>query len=254
MGNWDIATPAGSDPKSQGDDRIRELKEALQEALRCQDSEGDESIFPGIDPSNAPVHRYRGLKGTTAQRPASGQYGLYFDTTRNVLQRDNGSTWDDIATVIPSGTVMCFFQAAVPTGWTQVVSQNDKVLRVVSATGGGSGGTSAISTGHSHTVNSHTHTGPSHTHSTPAHTHTLADGASVGILTVDGRDIIKSGGLLNANGSSGSSGSANKTQFTTDSGGSGTTGAEGTGATGAATPGTDTVILAYIDVVLGSKD
>jgi hypothetical protein len=37
----------------------------------------------------------------------------------------------------PSGTVMSFFQATAPTGWTQNVTYNDAILRVVSGTGGG---------------------------------------------------------------------------------------------------------------------
>lgn len=41
---------------------------------------------------------------------------------------------------IPSGTVLAFFQAAAPVGWTQVVTHNNKALRVVSGAGGGSGG------------------------------------------------------------------------------------------------------------------
>jgi hypothetical protein len=45
------------------------------------------------------------------------------------------------AAVIPVGTVMLFYQAAAPTGWTQVTSQNNKALRVVSGTGGVAGGT-----------------------------------------------------------------------------------------------------------------
>jgi len=42
------------------------------------------------------------------------------------------------AAMFPSGTVMSFFQAAAPTGWTQVTTYNDAALRVVSGTGGGS--------------------------------------------------------------------------------------------------------------------
>ncbi|SEK64387.1 hypothetical protein [Nitrosovibrio tenuis] len=48
--------------------------------------------------------------------------------------------------LIPSGTVMSFFQAAAPTGWTQVTAHNDKALRIVSGTGGGSGGSVAFTT------------------------------------------------------------------------------------------------------------
>jgi hypothetical protein len=46
---------------------------------------------------------------------------------------------------IPAGTVILFYQAAAPTGWTQVTTQNDKALRVVSGTGGTAGGTTAFS-------------------------------------------------------------------------------------------------------------
>ena len=76
----------------------------------------------------------------------------------------------------PSGTVMVFHQASAPTSWTQVTSQNDKALRVVSGTGGGIGGTHAFTSPPS---TAHTHTGPSHTHSTPSHSHshTLSAGA-----------------------------------------------------------------------------
>lgn len=97
MGVWDVATPAGSDPISQGDDRIREAKTAVQESLRAQTTEGLEAVFPGSAPSTAPVYRYRGLKGTTGAKPASGQYGLYTNTTSGMLERDNGTTWDVIA-------------------------------------------------------------------------------------------------------------------------------------------------------------
>lgn len=46
---------------------------------------------------------------------------------------------------IPSGTIMLFFQASAPTGWTQVTSQNDKLLRIVSGAGGGTGGSWVLS-------------------------------------------------------------------------------------------------------------
>jgi len=50
------------------------------------------------------------------------------------------------AAVIPAGSVMLFFQAAAPTGWTQVTTQNNKALRIVSGTGGGTGGSVAFTT------------------------------------------------------------------------------------------------------------
>ncbi len=50
------------------------------------------------------------------------------------------------AVVIPSGTVMSFFQANAPTSWTKLTSHNNKAIRVVSGTGGGSGGTQPFTT------------------------------------------------------------------------------------------------------------
>lgn len=246
MGVWDKNTPLGTDPKSQGDDRIRELKTALEEALQGGASEGDEAIFPGTAPSTAPVFHYRGLKGTTGARPTSGQYGLYFDSTRNVIQRDNGATWEDVGSVIPAGTVMCFFQAAAPTGWTQVVTQNDKVLRVVSGVGGGSGGTIATSTGlaHAHTVASHHHS-ISHRHATPVgnqngSTSYYAFNDSWG----EGTETRSHTVLLNA--TSTTSGSLPFMK----------TGNTDTADSGNEAPVTDSQlgVLAYADVILASKD
>tara|TARA_R100001082_G_scaffold111263_2_gene94537 strand:+ start:4986 stop:8990 length:4005 start_codon:yes stop_codon:yes gene_type:complete len=47
---------------------------------------------------------------------------------------------------IPSGTVMLFYQSAAPTGWTKSTSHNNKALRVVSGSGGGSGGNNTFTT------------------------------------------------------------------------------------------------------------
>jgi len=47
---------------------------------------------------------------------------------------------------VPSGTAMLFYQAAAPTGWTQVTTLNDYDLRLVSGAGGSTGGTTAYST------------------------------------------------------------------------------------------------------------
>ena len=43
-----------------------------------------------------------------------------------------------------SGTSMLFLQAAAPTGWTKSTTHNNKALRIVSGTGGASGGTTAF--------------------------------------------------------------------------------------------------------------
>jgi len=44
------------------------------------------------------------LRDTAVNRPAAGKPGrLFYDTTNNKLQRDNGSTWDDVEPTIPAG-------------------------------------------------------------------------------------------------------------------------------------------------------
>lgn len=265
MGNFDVTTPAGSDLLSQGDDIIREAKLAIREALRAGMSEGSESIFPGSSPSTAPVYRYRGLKGTTAQRPPSGQYGLYFDTTRNVLQRDSGSIWDDIATIIPSGTRMVFYQASAPVGWT-AVPINDKFLRVVTAggTGGSTGGTVAASTSlaHTHTVASHTHTMATHTHTTPNHAHQLYYTTRAG----NNQDLLLDVGTSNSDsqqlftiqtpGGAGNNSTRRLMHGYTQTSGGSTTESGGASDTGQATPETNSQlgVFAYADVIVGSKD
>ena len=48
------------------------------------------------------------------------------------------------ASIIPAGTVMSFFQATAPVGWTQVTAHDNKAMRIVNGTGGGSGGSVAF--------------------------------------------------------------------------------------------------------------
>ena len=47
---------------------------------------------------------------------------------------------------LSAGVKTLFFEATAPTGWTKLTTHNDKALRVVSGTGGGSGGSTAFST------------------------------------------------------------------------------------------------------------
>ena len=50
--------------------------------------------------------------------------------------------------IFPQSTVWNFFQASAPTGWTQntTTTVNNKALRVVNGTGGGTGGTTNFTT------------------------------------------------------------------------------------------------------------
>ena len=156
---WDPTTPAGTDLIKDGDDILRELKLAIKSALQNYNSALAQYAgnFPGgAEPTTNPTYDYRGLRGTTAQKPASGQFGFYFDTTRGVMCRDNGSTWDDVATlgskVIPAGSKTVWYQAAAPVGWTRDTSSDDKFIRVVSAGSPGSvGGSYSLGSEAAHT-------------------------------------------------------------------------------------------------------
>jgi hypothetical protein len=48
--------------------------------------------------------------------------------------------------IVAQNSVSVFFQASAPTGWTKSTTHDDKTLRVVNGTGGGSGGTSSFTT------------------------------------------------------------------------------------------------------------
>ncbi len=65
-------------------------------------------------------------------------------TSGNVLM-SNGSAWASSA-LIPTGSVMLFYQASAPTGWTKSTTHNDKAIRVVSGSGGGTGRSVAFET------------------------------------------------------------------------------------------------------------
>ena len=237
---WDTTTPLVSESILNGDNRIRELKTDIQTALRGNASDGTEAKFPGSDTAN-PVYRYRGLKGNTAARPASGQYGLYINTTLNTLQRDSGSAWEDVATLIPSGTKMVFYQASAPTGWT-AVSANDKFLRVVTdgTTGGTTGGSVAASStlAHTHTTGDFTLT----SNEMPAHTHTQigSSGDGVGANTYLDTVVEDTGdgthGIVSA-------------EVTGSTGGGAAHNHGNTGSTAAASGG-----FAYADIIICTKD
>ncbi len=74
----------------------------------------------------------------------------------------------------PSGTRLIFPQASAPTGWTQITTINDRVIRVTNGSGGGTGGSWTIS---GLSGGSHTHTTAGHTltiSEIPSHTHSIS--------------------------------------------------------------------------------
>lgn len=92
------------------------------------------------------------LPTTTAAFASSAteaEFKTFLNDFRDYVSYMLGATGlpaDSIVGGVPSGTKMLFAQATAPTGWTKDTTHNDKSLRVVSGTGGGSGGSVAFST------------------------------------------------------------------------------------------------------------
>ena len=81
------------------------------------------------------------------------------------------------ASEFPTGTKVVFFQAACPAGWTQDVANNNKALRLVSGTGGGTAGSQPFTTAFASQTPTGTTDGTAITEANlPAHRHfTIAD-------------------------------------------------------------------------------
>lgn len=100
MATWDETTPAGTEAKSLGDDRIRELKVDVRTAL---DVEG---VFPGTTTAS-PKFFYTPSTGTTSQRPV-GDYApqgrLFINKTSSTLEQANSDgSWSALSVVPSSG-------------------------------------------------------------------------------------------------------------------------------------------------------
>jgi hypothetical protein len=132
------------------------------------------------------------------------------------------------AVYLPSGTKMIFFQASNPVGWTKDTANNDKALRVVSgSTGGSSGGSVNFST----LVHSHTGGSTSLTIAQmPAHTHAFTAQQDLGGFTDNG------GGPDERSAASSS-----------------TTGSTGSGSGHSHTVGSTSISPKYIDVIVCTK-
>lgn len=163
------------------------------------------------------------------------------------------------ANIIPGGTVMLFMQAAAPTGWTQVVSHNNKALRIVNGAGAGSGGTEAFTaifnaattkTTNNHTLN--TNQIPAHTHAAGAlsaeyngaHTHAVGgSGTDPYQAPPDNISLTTYPGSVNYNTSS----AGGHTHSVTGSTGNNTT-------AGSGHSHTLTLDLQYVDIIACTKD
>jgi hypothetical protein len=159
---------------------------------------------------------------------------------------------------VEADTVMVFFQSAAPTGWTKLTSQNDKTLRVVSGSGGGTGGDWAMSAGET------TSAGSGHTHTVAAHGHGHNISAAAHTISIAEMPSHTHGNVGGSTGSNaGNAGGGGLGGTTAATGGGGSHVHSGTGsvtdkaavATGAETGHTHTIQAPqYIDVIICDKD
>jgi hypothetical protein len=154
ISSLDSSWPLGGDPANQGDDHLRLIKAVLK------------AQFPGAGAAgfNTPIN------ATEAELNALVGYNTASSIETRFTTLEASVTALQAALNAPAGTKMLFPQAAAPTGWTQDVSLNDYMLRVVNTAGAGTGGSdspilNSKVASHTHTFSATTGTGGgSHSH------------------------------------------------------------------------------------------
>lgn len=146
----DSLWPLSGDFILEGDNHLRLIKAVLK------------AQFPGA-----------GAQGFSQPITASEQEINYLGgATSNIQDQIDALTIEYQGNLYaPSGTVMIFFQAAPPVGWSQIKNNNNSMLRVVDNNVGQAGGSddpvSLVQAAHKHTTAGHTLTiaqMPSHSH------------------------------------------------------------------------------------------
>ena len=147
----DKTWPTGLDPLNKGDDHMRLIKRVLK------------SAFPGVDGDGF-------KKAITA---TEDELNFSAGVTSGIQAQINTKAPIEVEDNLhaPPGTIMFFYQATPPLGWTQVTNDDNSMLRVVDVGGGTSGGTDspiAVDFSHTHATGDHQLLEaemPSHTHS-----------------------------------------------------------------------------------------
>ena len=154
----DQTYPLGGDPHNKGDDHLRLIKHVLKAQFVGVDGGGFKEAITATE------QELNWLGGLTSN--AQDQ----LDALESSIALLTGEL------SAPAGTVLSFYNTAPPNGWTQDTSKNDFMMRVVSTTGGGSGGTDSPILNSK--VPSHLHSFSANTSTTGAHVHPLNIGGS----------------------------------------------------------------------------
>lgn len=166
----------------------------------------------------------------------------------------------NLGNLMPAGSIALFVQATAPVSWTKIAGANDRMLRVVSGTGGGTGGTQLISSGltlmHTHSLTAvvdHTHSIPSHQHQINQTNSSGGQGNVVGAgIDATPTYIQAASGTLVDSQDSGATSS--RTVYKTQSVSSGGTTDAAGGHTHTLPNQLTDLVLAYLDVIQCSKD
>lgn len=162
----------------------------------------------------------------------TGNSGKYLTTD------GTNTSWAAVGGGFAAGTVMLFGQTAAPTGWTKSTTHDNKALRVVSGTAGSGGsagfttafGTPSVSGSLSGTVGATTLS----TAQMPSHTHTMANS-----LLGGGESYGGVGAYYTA---------------TVNTGATGGGGSHTHSFSGSLSSATATINVAYVDVIMATKD
>jgi hypothetical protein len=174
IGDLDRNYPLGGDPISQGDNHITLIKKVLQQTFPGAAGNGFKKAIIATEDE---LNFLDGINSNIAN-------------TLSTLQGDVASLRTRLSA--PTGTRMVFHQVSAPTGWAQVTTFSNHMLRVVSTAGGGSGGTDSPILNSK--VPSHTHTFSGTTGTDyPDHTHQY--GASMQNIRRNGNDDRDAAGL-----------------------------------------------------------
>lgn len=97
----DVATPAGTEERIQGDDRLREFKRAVDERIRREHS------LPAAAGSGSARHKF--LFGADAARPTDPATGtIFLNTTQGTLDYWSGAAWVRLNGVWPNAGQVTF--------------------------------------------------------------------------------------------------------------------------------------------------
>ena len=136
------------------------------------------------------------------------------EITSNGIQFSDSTNVNSRGWMTPDGTSMFFYQSSAPTHWVKSTSHNDKMLRVVTGNGGGSGGSISFTTftGRSFTFpyssSSSTDNKSLNSNQIPSHTH-ASEGTALQQFpqnpngTYNGGDVRQGGGWTRAFNSTG---------------------------------------------------